>query len=150
MHKGSHSLSTLPTLIVFCLLCNSHPNRRAVLSHCDLICIPLMAKRVQHLFRCLLAMWTSSLEKYVCGSPLSVLKRSFLFLWLLICSFLWNPDINYYQIYDFHSFSHSTGCLFTLVLDVFNFDVVQCTSFSICCLWFSCHIQGIVANANVV
>ena len=52
-----------PTLAGFWFFDYNLPSERKVLSHCGLICIPLMINDVEHLFGCLLAIWITSLGK---------------------------------------------------------------------------------------
>ena len=48
---------------------DSHSEKCEMISHCCLIClISLMISDIEHLFRCLLAMSLSSLEKYISRS----------------------------------------------------------------------------------
>ena len=60
-HPHQHLLS----LVSFCFVDNSHPNRYKVISHCDFDLHFLMIGNVKHLFRYLLPICTSSLEKHL-------------------------------------------------------------------------------------
>ena len=80
----------------------------------------LMISHVDYLFIFLFAICNSSLEKWLFGSSAHILIRFWVFLMLSCMSCLYMLDVNPLLIMLFaHIFSHSVGCLFTLLMYAF-------------------------------